>query len=96
MTEVPAVSHNAEGKQFELTTQVGPAILQYTSRDGLLEFLHTAVPKAVERRGYGTALVRAGLDHARASGVKVVPTCPFVRAFMDQHTEYADVRATAA
>lgn len=92
---MPTVTHQPETEQFELPTEEGPAVLRYKSRDGVLDFQHTVVPKAVERRGYGSALVHAALAHARATGAKVVPTCPFVRAYMDDHPEYADLRTTA-
>lgn len=95
MSDSPSVTQNSAREQFELLTQDGTAVLRYKSRDGVLDLQHTVVPKASERRGYGTALVKAALDHARASGTKVIPTCPFVRAYMDEHPEYADVRATA-
>jgi predicted GNAT family acetyltransferase len=96
MAEIPIVSNNSAREQFELPTQNGPAVLRYKARDGTLDLQHTLVPKAQERRGYGTALVKAALDHARTSGTKVIPTCPFVKAYMDEHPEYADVRASAA
>lgn len=96
MPDTSSVTHNSAHEQFELPTQDGPAVLRYKSRDGVLDLQHTVVPKSSERRGFGTALVRAALDHARASGTKVIPTCPFVKAFMDDHPEYADVRAPAA
>lgn len=95
MPDMPTVTHDAPGEQFELPTQEGPAVLRYKSRNGVLDLQHTVVPKAVERRGYGTALVEAALMHARASGAKVIPTCPFVRTYMNEHPEYADVRATS-
>ncbi len=90
-----AVTHNAAGEQFELATDGGPAVLSYTARDGVLDFRHTVVPKSVQRRGLGATLVRAALEHARASGAQVIPTCPFVRAYLDKHPEFADVRAAA-
>jgi predicted GNAT family acetyltransferase len=96
MTDTPTVTHNAAGERFELATPDGPAVLRYSSREGVLDLQHTVVPKSVERRGYGTALVQAALAHARSTGAKVVPTCPFVRAYMDEHPETGDVRATAA
>jgi predicted GNAT family acetyltransferase len=46
----------------------------------------------LEGRGIGSALARGVLDTARALGLKVVPICPFVKAFMDRHPEYDDLR----
>jgi predicted GNAT family acetyltransferase len=56
-------------------------------------FTHTLVESAYEGQGLGSALIRAALDGTRAAGRTVVPRCPFVRAFIDGHAEYADLVA---
>ena len=53
--------------------------------------MHTEVDPRHERRGYGTQLVTRALDDIRSRGLRVVPTCPFVRAHVDAHSEYADL-----
>ena len=61
-------------------------------RDGnVLTILRTEVPAALNGRGIGSALARGILDIARAQGLKVVPICPFVAAFIGRHPEYADL-----
>jgi predicted GNAT family acetyltransferase len=52
---------------------------------------HTEVPKELEGRGIGSALVRGLLEIARAQGLKVQAVCPFVKAYLDRHPEYADL-----
>jgi predicted GNAT family acetyltransferase len=54
--------------------------------------LHTEVPKELEGRGIGSALIRGVLDTARREGLKVNPLCPFAKAYIDKHPEYADLR----
>jgi uncharacterized protein len=39
----------------------------------------------------GGELVRQALDDVRAQGKRVRPSCPFVRAYIDEHAEYADL-----
>lgn len=56
-------------------------------------FLHTEVDEAHEGSGVGSALVRGALDDVRAAGRTVVPLCGFVRAWMDRHPDYADLRS---
>lgn len=43
------------------------------------------------RRGLGTEIVRGAVDDLRARGLKVVPVCPLVAAFIRRHPEYADL-----
>jgi uncharacterized protein len=61
---------------------------------GVLAFLHTEVDPARQRRGLGSALVRAALEDARERGLQIVPVCPFVEAYVDDHPEYADLAVT--
>jgi hypothetical protein len=53
--------------------------------------MHTEVPKALEGRGIGSGLIRGVLDAARSEGLKVKPVCPFAKAYIERHPEYADL-----
>ena len=86
------VRDNTQQHRFELDVEGQIAYSEYRRTDGLLTVMHTEVPKALEGRGIGSALARGLLDIARAEGLKVKPLCPFVRAYMDRHPEYADLR----
>ena len=61
-------------------------------RDGrTVVITHTEVDPALARRGLGGQLVRGALDDVRSQGLFVRPACPFVRAWIVQHPEYADL-----
>jgi predicted GNAT family acetyltransferase len=59
----------------------------HTEGDQII-FTHTGVPSALEGRGIGSALAKAGLEYARAQGMAVVPLCPFVRSYIERKPEY--------
>ena len=63
----------------------------YLDRPGQRVFTHTEVDPAYEGQGIGGRLARAALDQARADGLRVVPRCPFIRAWIDKHPDYADL-----
>jgi len=86
------VRDNTERHRFELDADGHIAFANYERGDGVLTMLHTEVPKELEGRGIGSALIRGVLDTARREGVKVKPLCPFTRAYIDKHPEYADLR----
>jgi predicted GNAT family acetyltransferase len=86
------VTDNPDLNRFELATEAGVAISEYRLRDGVLEVRHTEVPEALEGRGIGSRLAQGVLKAARARGLKVVPRCPFVAAYMKRHPEYDDLR----
>ena len=58
-------------------------------RPGRIVFTHTEVQ--VEGRGVGSTLVRGALDDVRRRGLTVTPLCPFVKAYLEKHPEYADL-----
>lgn len=52
---------------------------------------HTGVPNALRGRGVGAALVRRGVEDARAEGRSIIPLCPFAKAQIARHPEWHDV-----
>jgi len=86
------VRDNTELHRFELDADGHIAFSNYRRSEGVLTILHTEVPKQLEGRGIGSALVRGLLDIARAQGLKVNALCPFVKGYLDHHSEYADLR----
>ena len=63
----------------------------YQKTDELIVFTHTEVDPSLEGHGVGGTLVREALDHVRGLGLRVLPICPFVQAWMVRHPEYADL-----
>lgn len=65
--------------------------LDYVSEPYQVVLTHTVIREAYSGRGYAAQLVRAVLDDIRAAGKKVVPVCSYVRHFIDENPEYADM-----
>ena len=54
---------------------------------------HTVIDPEQRGRGLGSVLVPAVLDYIRARGAKLMPTCPFVRGWIDEHPDQQDLVA---
>jgi uncharacterized protein len=65
----------------------------YRRRDGRIAFTHTEVDEHLSGRGFGSRLVGAALDDARRQELTVVPLCPFVAYYTEQHPEYEELVA---
>ncbi|MCB1488015.1 MAG: N-acetyltransferase [Bauldia sp.] len=89
-----AIDHDERHHVFHTEVDGHRAYLHYRLAPGIITFVHTGVAPELEGRGVGSALARAGLDHARAAGLKVVPKCPFVAAWLKRHHEYDDILLT--
>jgi len=87
------VVHRPDERRYELLVGGEPAgELVYRDRgDDVLAFLHTEVDQTLQRRGLGSVLVRHALDDARARGMRIVPICPFVDAYVRRHSQYGDL-----
>jgi uncharacterized protein len=88
------VEHIPHHHRFVVRLPEGEAILAY--RDAgpdLLDIRSTYVPPASRGRGTGGLLVRAALDHARATGRRVIPSCWYVGTWVREHPEYHDLLA---
>ena len=85
------VSDNPGHSRFEAHLEGELAgFAAYTLSETKIVFTHTEVHQ--EGHGVGTTLVRWALDDVRRRGsLRVVALCPFVRAYIDKHPEYADL-----
>ena len=90
------VTDNDSLHRFEIAVDGKVAgFAEYRTEPGAVVFTHTEIDPAFEGRGLGSRLIRDALDQTRAAGLQVDPQCPFVRAFIEQHPDYADVVAAA-
>jgi hypothetical protein len=85
------VTHNPDAGRFQLEKDGLLCELVYHLAGGTIVFTHTGVPPALEGQGLGSRLARAGLDYARAQGLKVVPACSFMENYLAKHPEYQDL-----
>jgi predicted GNAT family acetyltransferase len=88
----PVVTDNPAALRYEIRVGADVAgFAAYTRLHGVITFTHTEIDPAYEGQGLGSTLARAALDGARASGLRVRPHCPFIRAYIERHPEYADL-----
>jgi len=86
------VRDNGQRHRFEMDLDGHTAFSEYRRDGNVLTLLHTEVPKELNGRGIGSALVKGILELARAQQLKVVAVCPFVKGYLGKHPEYADLR----
>jgi predicted GNAT family acetyltransferase len=90
----PEVEHWENQKRFVAPTPAGPAYVAYERPDErTIELHHTIVPEEERGQGVGGRVVKAAIAYARNHGLRVVPTCPFVKAWLREHPDDRDVLA---
>ena len=83
------VVDNEAARRFEITVDGHTGFLRYAKSGDRIELIHTEVPPELGGRGLGGVLAKAALDYAKHAGLKVTPTCPFVKKYIERHAEYA-------
>jgi uncharacterized protein len=68
--------------------------IRYRTEPGVIVLVHTDVAPSAEGHGVGSRLVVGALTDIRARGLRVVPVCPFVAAYLRRHPEWADLVTT--
>jgi predicted GNAT family acetyltransferase len=87
-----SVVHRPDLDRYELHVDGSlRGLADYRHADGRIVFTHTEVDVPLRGKGYSNALVRVALDDVRASSQRAGATCWFVREYVDQHPEYADL-----
>jgi predicted GNAT family acetyltransferase len=82
------VTHDEEGYRFTVEEDGATAELNYRLSGNQMIITHIGVPRALERRGIGSALAKAGLEYAMQQGMEVVPVCSFARSYIERTPEY--------
>jgi hypothetical protein len=88
------VSNNPAKHRYELEVDGHVAATYYKIADGVITFIHTEVPPELGGKGIGSKLIKGALDQVRTAGLKVIAQCPFVKAYIDKHADYADLLKT--
>ncbi|MCT4353362.1 N-acetyltransferase [Streptomyces sp. Je 1-79] len=88
----PVVRHVEPRHRYEILVDDRHAgLTAYRDRDGRRVFFHTEIDDAYAGRGLASILVEQALTDVRASGLRIVPVCPYVAKFLKKHEEFADL-----
>jgi predicted GNAT family acetyltransferase len=92
MSEV-VITDNPDESRYEARVDGELAgFAEYHLTKSSIVFTHTEVFDEFEGHGVGSRLARAALDDVRAKGERdVVPVCPFIHGWIDDHPDYADL-----
>ena len=63
---------------------------EIVDRDGRRTFTHTEVDDAFQDRGLASILIGEALQQTRDAGLRIVPVCSMVAAYVKKHPEFDD------
>ncbi len=87
MTDAPTVTRNDDENRYEVRVgdELGGFLQFLTSRDGRTVLPHTVVDPAFKGQGLGSILAGEALADLARRGDTVVPRCPFVAHYLEEH-----------
>ena len=86
------VENDTAQHRFHVVLPEGEGELVYQRPAGdTIELVHTEVAPALRGRGVAEALAEAAFTYARAHGLGVVATCPYVKRWLTKRPEQRDI-----
>lgn len=87
-----AVSADKERNRYEITVDGAPAgFTAYVDHGGQRIFHHTEIGEQFSGRGLASRLIAAALTDTRSQGLRVVPVCTFVAAYVTKHHDFDEI-----
>jgi hypothetical protein len=79
------ITNNESSSRFEVAVEGGIGFLRYRIETDTILLLHVEVPPEARGQGVAAGLSRAGLEFAKTRGLKAIPVCSYVAAYMRRH-----------
>ena len=85
---------NKSGGRYVATVDGHEAEITFSRTSATLIIVdHTGVPDTLRGRGVGQALAQKVIEDARENGWRIIALCPFFKAQVQRHPEWADAIA---
>ena len=85
--DTPLINNEAK-HSFEMTVEGQRAFIDYQLRDNKIFLVHTEVPKQLQGRGIAAAMVEKAFQYIEAQHLIMVPLCPYVVHYLEQHSQW--------
>ncbi len=73
---------------FVMTVDGERCMLDFALADDIMDIRSVRVPDAVGGRGLAGKLTRHALSWAESESLRVIPSCPYVAAWIKRHPDY--------
>jgi len=92
-TEITHEPRDDGGRYHLLVDGTDAGEIDYRMDGDVRVFVHTGVRDEYEGQGLAGQLAKHVLDDARANGVQIGATCPYIRSYLERHPDEQDLLA---
>ena len=85
------VRDNRHLQRFELPVDGQVVFADYRRQPGRLVITYVEAPPELRGTGAAGRLMQGVMQEVRLEGIKVLPLCPYAKAWMQRHPEFKDV-----
>lgn len=82
------VINDTQGSRFVITIDNFEAYVLYAEGKETIDLYSTFTPRELRGKGLAEKVVKAAFEYARENGLKVIPTCPYIRTFIERNPDY--------
>ena len=87
------MKQDTEQNRFVAYVEDYEALVEYTLKDNVIDLYRTFTPPELRGKGVAGKLVKYALEHAKENNFKVIPTCSYVRGYIERHENYKELLA---
>ena len=87
------IKQDTEKNRFVTYVEGYEAVVEYTLKDNVIDLYRTFTPPELRGKGVAGKLVKYALEHAKENNLKVIPTCSYVRGYIERHENYKELLA---
>lgn len=88
---IEKVKNDTSGNRFFLEIEGDEVYLMYDESKSVIDLYSTYTPPQLRGKGFAAKVVKAALEYAKEKKLKVIPSCWYVRKFIDQNPEYQNL-----
>ena len=87
------IKQDTEKNKFVTYVEGYEAVVEYTLKDNVIDLYRTFTPPELRGKGVAGKLVKYALEYAKENNLKVIPTCSYVRGYIERHENYKELLA---
>jgi len=92
-----SIQHDRTKHQFKAFVENELCYLDYSLTDDpkIWDYYHTFVPPSLRGLKIAQQLVIYALNYAKENDLKIIPSCQYVKRFVEKHAEYQSLISKA-
>jgi len=87
------IKHDVEQNRFVSYVEDYEAVVEYTLKGNVIDLYRTFTPPELRGKGVAGKIVKYALERAKNNNLKVIPTCSYVRVYIERHENYKELLA---